>query len=40
MFRGKRPPMINGCHALKSDNPNVKQFFPKWYTGDDRSSDS
>jgi len=34
LFRGKKPPMIDGCHALKSDNPNVKQFFPKWYTGD------
>lgn len=36
----RKPPMIDGCHALKSDNPNVKQFFPKWYTGDDTSSGS
>ena len=33
LFNGRKPPMIDGCHALKSDNPNVKQFFPEWYTG-------
>lgn len=31
LFNDRKPPMIDGCHALASDNPNVKQFFPKWY---------
>ena len=31
IFKGRKPPMVDGCHALASDNENVKQFFPKWY---------
>jgi len=31
LFKGRKPPMVDGCHALASDNVNVKQFFPKWY---------
>ena len=31
IFKGRKPPMIDGCHALASHNVNVKQFFPKWY---------
>ncbi len=31
LFKGRKPPMVDGCHALASDNVNVKQFFSKWY---------
>ncbi len=31
LFKGRKPPMVDGCHALASNNVNVKQFFPKWY---------
>jgi len=31
LFKGRKPPMIDGCHALASDNANVERFFPKWY---------
>ena len=31
VFKDRKPPMIDGCHALTRDNGNVKQFFPKWY---------
>ena len=31
IFKGRKPPMIDGCHALARTNPNVKEFFPKWY---------
>ena len=27
----ERPLSIDGCHALKSDGPQVAQFFPRWY---------
>ena len=35
LFNGRKPPMVDGCHALSSDNINVKQFFPKWYKPQD-----
>ena len=27
----EQPLSIDGCHALKSDGPQVAQFFPRWY---------
>jgi len=27
----QRPFSIDGCHALKSDGPQVARFFPRWY---------
>ena len=29
--KAKRPPMIDTCHALRSDGPVVREQFPKWY---------
>lgn len=29
-----RPPILDTCHALRSDGPVVKRFFPDHYTGD------
>jgi|SRR5690625_233848 len=30
--QGKRKPLaVDGCHALRSDGPVVKEFYPKWY---------
>ena len=26
-----RPAALDGCHALKSDGPQVAAFFPRWY---------
>ena len=26
-----KPPSIDGCHALKSDGPQVAKFFPRWH---------
>ena len=26
-----KPSAIDGCHALKSDGPQVARFFPRWY---------
>lgn len=41
LFKGRKPPMVDGCHALASDNENVKQFFPKWYKPtEDATTDS
>ncbi|MBT8141312.1 MAG: DUF2889 domain-containing protein [Gammaproteobacteria bacterium] len=31
LFKNRKPPMIDGCHALARDNENVKRFFPDWY---------
>jgi len=36
-FKDRKPPMIDGCHALASDNENVKQYFSKWYKPKDES---
>lgn len=38
LFQKRKPPMVDGCHALASDNENVKQFFPKWYKPTDKAS--
>ena len=32
-YRGK-PIQLNGCHALASDGPIVKERYPEYYTGD------
>ena len=31
LFKGRKPPMVDGCHALARNQVNVKQFFPEWY---------
>jgi hypothetical protein len=31
---GQRPPMLDGCHALASDGPLVREHFPRWYRGE------
>jgi hypothetical protein len=28
-----RPAALDGCHALKSDGPQVARFYPRWYRG-------
>jgi Protein of unknown function (DUF2889) len=30
---GKRPPIIDTCHALRADGPIVKKRWPEFYTG-------
>lgn len=30
---GRKPPMLDTCHALRSDGPVVREQFPKWYRG-------
>jgi hypothetical protein len=30
----ERPFQLDGCHALKTDSPVVKEFHPKWYRTD------
>lgn len=30
----QKPFQLDGCHALKSDQPVVAQFYPRWYTGE------
>ncbi|MGD8378990.1 MAG: DUF2889 domain-containing protein [Gammaproteobacteria bacterium] len=27
----RRPPHIDGCHAMRSDGPVVKEHYPRWY---------
>lgn len=27
----RKPLSVDGCHALQSDGPVVKEFYPKWY---------
>ncbi len=34
---GRRPPMLDSCHAYRSDGPLVKQRWPAFYTGPGRS---
>jgi hypothetical protein len=29
----QRPFQLDGCHALKSDQPAVARFYPRWYAG-------
>lgn len=29
----KKPLHLDSCHALRSDGPVVKEFYPKWYRG-------
>jgi hypothetical protein len=29
----RKPFQLDGCHALATDAPAVKRFYPKWYTG-------
>ena len=29
----RKPPMLDTCHALRSDGPAVREHFPKWYRG-------
>lgn len=33
-----RPAALDGCHALKSDGPQVARFFPRWYRGGGQGS--
>jgi hypothetical protein len=28
-----KPFQLDGCHALRSDQPAVARFYPRWYTG-------
>ena len=37
---GRRPPIIDTCHALASDGPVVAQFYPDYYTGSPAPADS
>jgi hypothetical protein len=30
----QKPFQLDGCHALKTDQPAVARYYPKWYTGD------
>jgi hypothetical protein len=30
---GKRPPLLNTCHAFRDDGPKTKEFWPAFYTG-------
>ncbi len=32
---GRRPPLLNSCHAFREDGPIVKRQWPEFYTGDD-----
>ncbi|MBL8518531.1 MAG: DUF2889 domain-containing protein [Betaproteobacteria bacterium] len=39
----RRPFQLDGCHALRTDQPAVARFYPRWYTGNlavDRAADS
>lgn len=29
----RKPFQLDGCHALRSDQPAVARFYPRWYTG-------
>ncbi len=29
----QKPFQLDGCHALRSDQPAVARFYPRWYTG-------
>lgn len=29
----RKPPQVDGCHALRSDGDAVKEHYPKWYRG-------
>lgn len=33
----KRPPLLNTCHAFRSDGPVVKKAWPEFYTGGDQA---
>ena len=30
---GKKPPHLDGCHALATDGPIVREIAPRWYRG-------
>lgn len=30
----RKPPHIDGCHALRSDSDAVREHYPKWYRGE------
>jgi len=30
---GERPFQLDGCHALRTDGPVVREHYPTWYTG-------
>lgn len=39
----RKPFQLDGCHALRTDQPAVARFYPRWYTGQlsvDRGSES
>ena len=33
-IQGSRPPLIDSCHALRSDGPVVAREWPEHYTGE------
>lgn len=35
-----KPFQLDGCHALKTDQPAVARYYPKWYTGAEKVSRS